>query len=122
VKSILVADDQPMMLVMVRAMLASNAAYQVHEAENGADALALARRYHPDLVLLDVEMPKMSGPEVCAALKAAPDTRDIPVLMMSGRELGEVEGYALMDECAGFFRKPFSGRALLERMKELLGE
>jgi len=59
---------------------------------------------------------------VCAALKAAPDTRDIPVLMMSGRELGEVEGYALMDECAGFFRKPFSGRALLERMKELLGE
>ena len=121
-KSILVADDQPIMRVMVRAMLASNVAYEVREAEDGADALALARQYHPDLVLLDVEMPRMSGPEVCAALKAAPDTRDIPILMMSGRAAGDVEGYALMADSDGFFRKPFRGSALLARMKELLGE
>src|SRR3954471_6702376 len=111
-----------MMLVMVRTMLASHAAHQVQEAENGTDALALARRHHPDLVLLDVEMPRMTGPEVCAALKAAPDTRDIPILLMSGREPGDVQGYALRAEADGFFAKPFTARALLERTKDLLGE
>jgi CheY-like chemotaxis protein len=121
-KTILVADDFPMMRLLVRGMLDCNRAYQVREAVNGAEALALARRYHPDLVLLDVEMPKMTGPEVCAALKSAPETRDIPILMMSGREPGEVQGYALMAAADGFFAKPFTARALLERMKELLGE
>ena len=73
-------------------------------------------------MLLDVEMPKMTGPEVCAVLKAAPETRDIPVLMMSGRDPGDVQGYALMAGSEGFFQKPFTANALLERLKELLGE
>jgi CheY-like chemotaxis protein len=122
VKTILVADDQPMMRVLVRDMLTTNPAYQVRLAVNGAEALALTRQCHPDLVLLDVEMPRMTGPEVCAALKAAPETRDIPVLIMSGSEPGDVEGYALMVGSAGFFAKPFTARALLGRMKDLLGE
>jgi len=122
VKTILVADDQPMMRVLVTDMLQSHSDYRVRVAENGSEALALARRYHPDLVLLDVEMPKMTGPEVCAVLKAAPETRDIPVLMMSGRDPGDVQGYTLMAGSEGFFQKPFTANALLERLKELLGE
>jgi CheY-like chemotaxis protein len=122
VKTILVADDQPMMRLLVTDMLQSNTGYQVRVAVNGAEALALARRYHPDLVLLDVEMPRITGPEVCAALKAGLETRDIPILMMSGREHGDVQGYALMAGADGFLAKPFTARALLERMKELLGE
>ena len=121
-KTILVADDQSLMRSVVRAMLGSNPAYQVHEAENGAQALALAREHRPDLVLLDVEMPEMTGPEACMLLKGSPETRDIPVLLMSGRELGDVQGYALMARADDFFRKPFMARALLGRMKELLGE
>jgi CheY-like chemotaxis protein len=121
-KTILVADDQPMMRLLVTDMLHSHPEYQVRVAVNGVEALALARRYHPDLALLDVEMPKMTGPEVCAALKAAPETRDIPILMMSGREHGDVEGYALMAGADGFFAKPFTARALLARIKDLLGE
>ena len=121
-KTILVADDQPMMRILVTDMLDSHPAYQVRVAVNGSEALALARRYHPDLVLLDVEMPRMTGPEVCAALKAAPETRDIPVLLMSGREPGDVQGYAQTTEADGFFAKPFTARALLERTKALLGE
>jgi CheY-like chemotaxis protein len=111
-----------MMRLIVRAMLKSNADYQVREAVNGAEALALARQYHPDLVLLDVEMPEMSGPEVCAVLKGTPDTRDIPVLIMSGSGQADVQGYALNAGSDGFFAKPFTASALLERMKELLGE
>src|SRR5438067_10823002 len=121
-KTILVADDQPIMRLIVRSMLRSNGEYQVRVAVNGSEALALARRYHPDLVLLDVEMPRMTGPEVCAALKAAPDTRDIPILMMSGREPGDVQGYALMAEADGFFAKPFTARPLPESTKRLLGK
>jgi CheY-like chemotaxis protein len=122
VKTILVADDQQLIRLIVRSMLGPNVKYQVREAVNGAEALALAREHHPDLVLLDVEMPEMTGPEVCVVLKGSPTTRDIPVLLMSGRELGDVQGYALMASAAGFFRKPFMARALLGRMKELLGE
>src|SRR6266851_8415474 len=111
-----------MMRLLVRSMLGSNPAYQVRVAVNGAEALALAREHHPDLVLLDVEMPELTGPEVCAALKAAAETRDIPILMMSGTEPGDVEGYELMADSDGFFAKPFTADALLARMKELLGE
>jgi CheY-like chemotaxis protein len=121
-KTILVADDQPMMRLIVRAMLGSNVDYQVREAGNGAEALALARQYHPDLVLLDVEMPEMTGPEVCAVLKGSPDTSAIPILIMSGSGQEDVQGYALLAGSDGFFAKPFTASALLERMKELLGE
>jgi len=122
VKTILVADDQPIMRLVVRAMLGANPAYQVHEAVNGAEALALAREHRPDLVLLDIEMPGMSGPEVCMVLKGSPETRDIPILLMSGRELGDVQAYALTASADGFFRKPFLAKALLARLKEMLGE
>jgi len=122
VKTILVADDQPIMRLVVRAMLGANPAYQVHEAVNGAEALALAREHRPDLVLLDIEMPGMSGPEVCMVLKGSPETRDIPILLMSGRELGDVQAYALTASADGFFRKPFLAEALLARLKEMLGE
>ena len=121
-KTILVADDQPIMRLVVRSMLGTNPAYQVHEAKNGAEALALAREHRPDLVLLDVQMPEMTGPEVCVRLKGSPETRDIPILLMSGMELGDVQAYALTASADGFFRKPFKAKALLERTKELLGE
>jgi CheY-like chemotaxis protein len=121
-KRILLADDQALMRLVVRTMLGTNRAYQVHEAENGAQALALARQHHPDLVLLDVEMPEMSGPEVCTVLKGSPETRDIPVLLMSGMALEDVQGYALMAGSDGFFAKPFTAQALLARVGELLGE
>jgi CheY-like chemotaxis protein len=122
VKTILVADDQELTRDLVRAVLSTNPAYQVHEAVNGAEALALAREHHPDLVLLDVQMPEMTGPEVCVRLKGSPDTRDIPILLMSGMDPEDVEGYALMASADGFFAKPFKAKAVLGRMKELLGE
>jgi CheY-like chemotaxis protein len=122
VKTILVADDQELTRDLVRAVLSTNRAYQVHEAVNGAEALALAREHHPDLVLLDVQMPEMTGPEVCVVLKGCPQTRDIPVWLMSGMEPEDVQGYALLAEADGFLPKPFTARVLLGRMKELLGE
>jgi len=122
VKTILVADDQPLMRLVVKSMIRSNPAYQVHEAVNGAQALAVAREHRPDLVLLDVEIPEMTGPEVCAILKGSPDTKDIPILLISGGAPGDVHGHMLTTSADGFFAKPFTATALLARLKELLGE
>ena len=121
-KTILVADDQPIMRLVVKSMIRANPAYRVHEAVNGAQALAIARQEHPDLVVLDVEMPEMTGPEVCTVLKGSPDTRDIPILLMSGLEPEDVQGHAVTSCADGFFAKPFTAGALLARLKELLGE
>ena len=121
-KAILVADDQPETRAVVRAMLSTNPAYQVQEAANGAEALALAQEQRPDLVLLDVQMPEMTGPEVCLRLKGSPETRDIPVVLMSGMDRQDVQGYALLANADDFFTKPLRPRALLARLKELLGE
>jgi CheY-like chemotaxis protein len=122
VKTILVADDQALTRDVVRAVLSTNPAYRVQEAVNGAEALALAQEHRPDLVLLDVQMPEMTGPEVCVLLKGSPEARDIPILLMSGMDPQDVQGYALLANADGFFAKPFRPKALLERIKELLGE
>src|SRR5262249_55283859 len=103
VKMILVADDQALTRDVVRVVLSTNPAYQVQEAENGAQALALAQAQHPDLVLLDVQMPEMTGPEVCLRLKGSPETWNIPILLMSGMDPEDVEGYALLASADGFF-------------------
>src|SRR5918912_94310 len=102
-------------------MLDSNPAYQVLEAGDGAEALAPARDHQPDLLLLDVEMPELNGYVVCAALRADPATRALPVLMMSAAS-ADVQGYALQMGCNGFFEKPFETSALLTKIEELLGE
>ena len=120
-KTILVADDQPFIRHSIRQMLDSNPAYQVVEATNGADALAQARHHQPDLLLLDVEMPELNGYVVCAALRADPATRGLPVLLMSAAS-EDVQGYALQAGCNGYFEKPFAASALLARIEELLGE
>jgi CheY-like chemotaxis protein len=122
VKTILVADDHPITRAVVRAMLSTNPAYQVQEAANGAEALAHAQEHRPDLVLLDIQMPEMTGPEACMRLKGSPETRDIPVLLMSGMDPQDVQGYALMASADDFFTKPLRRKALLARLKELLGE
>lgn len=120
-KTILVADDQALVRLAVKGILRSKE-YEILEVDNGADALALARGHRPDLVLLDVQMPELNGYQVAFALKSDPETCGIPILIMSGSRREDVEGYAEMAGCDGFFEKPMDSRALLDRLTELLGE
>ena len=82
-RTILVADDNAASRDALCGML-STLGFWTEAAQNGREALNVVRRLHPDLVLLDVEMPEMNGHEVCRRLKADPATQDIPVLMMTG--------------------------------------
>lgn len=82
--AILIVDDTPASLDVLRTMMAQQG-YQTFVADSGERALSIARRVHPDLILLDVMMPGMDGLETCRQLKLHPGTEDIPVIFMSSR-------------------------------------
>jgi DNA-binding response OmpR family regulator len=121
-KKILLADDDRHLRRLVSATLEGDPKYVILQASNGQETLELARREHPDLILLDVSMPQLNGFEVCRQLRADPRTSDIPVVMLTAagnaadREEGREAG--AMD----YFVKPFSPLSLLRRVGELLGE
>jgi putative two-component system response regulator len=82
-RTILVADDNAPSRDALCSML-STLGFWTEAASTGREALTGARKLHPDLILMDIEMPEMNGHEACRQLKADPSTRDIPVLMMTG--------------------------------------
>lgn len=84
VRRVLVADDDPDIVELLRLNLEAHG-YQVTSVDNGEDARAIALAERPDLVVLDVMMPKLNGLEVLAALKAHDATREIPVVMLTAR-------------------------------------
>jgi two-component system phosphate regulon response regulator PhoB len=118
VRKLLIADDEAGIRELVRMTLESDA-YDIVEAANGEEAVELAREMHPELVLLDVMMPKVDGFEACRLLKDDPATSDIVVVMLtaraqeSDRERGRGAG---ADE---YFTKPFSPVALLRLVEEI---
>jgi CheY-like chemotaxis protein len=92
----------------------------VHTAADGMEALAKVPLVKPDLILLDIMMPKMSGFEVCRRLKADPKTRDIPILMVTAlNELGDIER-GVESGTDDFLTKPINKLELLTRVKSLL--
>ena len=120
-KSILVVDDEPTIRRLVRAAL-DGRDYRLIEAADGLSALEMARRERPDLILLDLALPQLSGTEVCRQLKAAPATADIPVLLLTGMVQQTKRGAALAAGAHGCIEKPFSPRALTAQIAELLQE
>lgn len=115
----MIADDEPGVRRLVRMTLESES-YEILEASDGAEALALVREHKPALVFLDVMMPEMSGVEVCAQLKSDPETSQITIIMLTAkaqeadREAGAGAG------ADDYFTKPFSPLALLTKVDEVL--
>ena len=116
-RTILVVDDETHIRRFLNHELTGRG-YQVIEASGGRDAIALAREQHPDLITLDVLMPDIDGLDVTAVLKSAPDTRDIPIIILSVVEEKE-KGYRL--GVSDYVTKPFSKKVLMDRITRLLG-
>ncbi|MGB0960781.1 MAG: phosphate regulon transcriptional regulator PhoB [Halocynthiibacter sp.] len=117
--TILIVEDEPAQLeVLVYNFEAEG--YEVFRAENGDDALILVEEVKPDLVLLDWMLPGVSGIEICRQLKSRPDTRGIPVLMMSARteEVDRVRG--LETGADDYVVKPYSVKELVMRARNQL--
>ncbi len=115
---ILIVEDEERIRKVVRSFLVKNG-YIVREAADGEEGLDLFYEWNPDLVLLDVMMPKKDGYEVCRAIKSEKTT---PVLMLTAKTQEEDEIRGLEIGADDYIRKPFSLKILELRLKNLLGD
>jgi DNA-binding response OmpR family regulator len=120
-RRILVADDDDDVRSLVGALL-QTAHYTVLPAASGREAIELAIRERPDLALLDVMMPEISGWEVCATLKNHPDTRGMPIVMLSVRHEIRDMITSMQAGADEHVTKPFTKRKLLEAVERLAEE
>src|SRR5664280_944023 len=105
-KSIVVADDDPDILSIV-AMSLETQGYDVYKAANGREAVDLVRDHHPDLIILDMMMPVMSGYEAIVELKADDSTRGIPIIGLSAKAMATDMERATDVGIDGYITKPF---------------
>ena len=118
---ILVVDDE-IYIVHILDFSLGMEGYEVLTALDGEQAVEKARAEHPDLIVLDIMMPKLDGYETCKILKAGDDTKNIPVILLSakGRNVDQKIGFEVGAD--DYITKPFSPRKLVERINALLGQ
>lgn len=116
---ILVVDDEPDVVMFIARTLKTEG-FDVISAYDGISALDLADTEQPDLVLLDIMMPMMSGYEVCEQLKANPQTHHIPVLCFSSAHSPDARNRSRAVGAAGLLLKPFSPAELVAQIKRHL--
>ena len=120
IKQILIADDEPSIVAALEYLL-QRGGYEVLVARNGDEALGLIEQRIPDLVLLDVMMPRKSGYEICSRIRHQEEWRHIKVIMLSakGRDAEVNKGLAIGADL--YVTKPFSTRELMAKIDGLLG-
>jgi len=116
-KCILVVEDQKDNRQILRDLL-TNAGFEMIEAENGEDAVASAQARRPDLILMDIQLPILDGYEATRRIKADPDLKSIPIIVVTSYALSGDEDKARLAGCDDYVAKPFSPRQLLAKIKE----
>lgn len=116
VAKILVVDDEPDILEIISYNLCKEG-YEVKTAENGLEAISIAKDFIPDMIVLDVMMPKMDGMEACKQIRALPSLRNCFILFLTAREEEFVEVLSFQAGADDFLTKPIKPRALLSRIE-----
>ncbi|MFA5144168.1 MAG: response regulator [Candidatus Omnitrophota bacterium] len=119
-KKILIVDDEPDILRATKVRLAS-LGYEVVTATDGKDIFSVIRKELPDLILLDLRLPGISGDEICINLKADEKLKDIPIVMFTASSDFNINNMIKKIGAEGYLIKPFSSEDLMQVTKKFLG-
>jgi len=118
-KTILVVDDSPTALKITSDALAEQG-FRVLSASDGEEALEIANRLHPDLIVLDIILPKKNGFQVCRQLKTESATEDMKILMLSSKNQASDRFWGQKQGADAYITKPFEDEELIAAIKNLL--
>ena len=116
---ILVVDDEPDVVTFLDRVLSAEG-FKVFIAYDGIDALSVAELENPDLILLDIMMPMMSGYEVCQELRANPKTQSIPIVCVSSAHSAEARALSLKAGASALIVKPFAPAELFAQVRRYI--
>jgi two-component system, cell cycle response regulator DivK len=120
-KTILYVEDNELNRKIVRDLL-RRTSYRLLEAPDGEAGIAMAREHNPDLILMDIQLPKVSGVEAMRALRQAPATADTPIIAITSFALSGDHQKAKDAGASAYLAKPYSPRELLNMIRELVPE
>ncbi|NWF91677.1 MAG: response regulator [Syntrophaceae bacterium] len=118
-KKILIVEDNPQNMRLVE-MALSTGSYTLLEATNGEEALEVAKKEHPDLIIMDIQLPKMSGLEVTRKLREIPEFTQTPIIAVTAYAMKGDEKKALDAGCNAYLSKPISARDLPNLVAKML--
>jgi len=118
-KRILVVEDTEDNRPIIRDLL-SSVGYELIEAADGAEGVAMAQSQLPDLILMDIQLPQMDGYEATRRIRAVPDLARVPIIAVTSYALSGDEAKTREAGCDGYVAKPFSPRQLLAKIREFL--
>ena len=116
-KRVLVVEDHEENRRIVRLLLAS-AGIEMLEAVTGEDGVAMAEKERPDVILMDIQLPGLDGYEATRRIKANPELRHIPIIVVTSYALSGDESKARAAGCDAYITKPYSPRAILAKIRE----
>jgi len=121
-KKILVVDDSKTALMMEREIVERRTTYQCMTASDGQEAVEKALQEQPDLVLMDVVMPRMNGFEACKRMRQQPGTREIPIVLVTTRGEESYMEAGFQSGCNDYITKPVDSAELVALLQRYLGE
>ena len=120
-KTVLLVEDNEDNLIVYRTIL-DHVGYRVIEARDGEEGVARARAERPDLILMDVSLPKMDGWEATRRIKADEGTRQIPIIAVTAHALDDDREKATQVGCDGYLAKPVAPRRVVEEVERFIGK
>jgi CheY-like chemotaxis protein len=121
-KKILLVDDSRTALMMERSILERNTQYECITAMDGMEAVSKANDERPDLVLMDVVMPRMNGFEACQKMRQQESTREVPIVLLTTRGEESYMEAGFQSGCNDYLTKPVNGEELVKLLQSYLGE
>lgn len=117
---ILVAEDETDIRELITYSLVNIGGFEVIKARNGDEAVEMAQTQMPDLILMDVRMPRMTGVEACAKLKEMPQTKDIPIVFLSAMGQEQEIRQGIDAGAVEYILKPFAPDVLMDKVRDIL--